>query len=116
MASMAGAWRTIAARGAAAAVCGVTVFVAASCGGNGSTSGNKPASGNSHSPVAAPVVTITPATGARHVRPDLPIRILAQDGHLTDVTVRTAGRDVAGRMNPEANQWMSRWALTPGAR
>jgi lipoprotein-anchoring transpeptidase ErfK/SrfK len=116
MASMAGAWRTISARGASAAVCGVTVFVAVSCGGNGSTSGNKPASGNSHSPVAAPVVTITPATGARHVRPDLPIRILAQDGHLTDVSVRTAGRDVAGRMNPAANQWMSRWALTPGAR
>ncbi|HEX7993291.1 MAG TPA: Ig-like domain-containing protein, partial [Streptosporangiaceae bacterium] len=66
--------------------------------------------------MAAPVITITPAAGAKHVRPDLPIRILAQDGRLTDVTVRTSGRDVAGRMNPQTTQWISRWALTPGAR
>jgi len=116
MARMASAWRTIAARGAIAAVCCVAVLVAASCGGSGSTSGNKPASRQGHGSVAAPVVTITPAAGARHVRPDLPIRVLALDGRLTDVTVRTGGRDVAGRMNPQATQWMSRWALTPGAR
>jgi len=111
---MAGAWRAITVRGATAALCGVVVVVAASCSGGESASGNKPASG--HSPVAAPVITITPAAGARHVRPDLPIRVLAVDGRLTDVNVQAGGHDVSGQMNAQGTQWMSRWALAPGAR
>ena len=119
MASLAGAWRTMARRGALAGLCGVAVIVAAGCssvaaGGNGGA-GDKAGSRHVRHAVAAPAIRITPASGASGVRPDVPIRVLALRGRLIDVTVRAGGRDVAGKMSPQADKWMSRWALTPGA-
>jgi lipoprotein-anchoring transpeptidase ErfK/SrfK len=114
MASLAGACRTMAGRRATAGLCGVAVIVAAGCG-SGGAGGNEAGSRHSRGSMAAPVIKITPATGARGVRPDLPVRVLALRGRLINVTVRAGGRDVAGWMNAQATEWVSRWALAPGA-
>jgi len=118
MASLAGAWTTVAGRRALAALGGVAVVavvavVGCSGGGGGSSPGGSKAV--RHAQVVAPVIKITPATGARRVRPNVPIRVQAVQGRLLSVTVRARGRDVAGRMNHRASEWTSRWALAPGA-
>ena len=114
MASMVGAWRSRSGRITLAGLCGLAVIVAAGCS-SGVAGGHKIGSHHVQDTVAAPVITISPATGARRVRPDLPVRVLAVSGRLTGVSVRAGGRVVAGRMNSRATEWMSRWALAPGA-
>src|SRR5512138_1913767 len=101
MASVAVARRTLVGRGGLAGLCGVpvlgvAVLVAAGCSSVGA-GGSKSGTGHVHHTVAAPVVQITPATGARGVRPDAPIRVQALSGRLVNVTVRAGGRDVAGQ-------------------
>src|SRR5215467_3443802 len=115
MASLAGGWRTMSRRVAVAALCSLAVIAAAGCTGGGGGTGNKAGSHHGQGPVAVPVIRITPATGAKGVHPNLPIRVLAVSGRLINVTVRAGGRDVAGQMNSHATEWMSRWALAPGA-
>jgi lipoprotein-anchoring transpeptidase ErfK/SrfK len=113
MASLAGACRVMPGRRALAGLCCIAVLMAAGCGGGG-TGGNKAGSGHAQRSVAAPVIRITPATGARSVRPDLPVRVLALRGRLIKVTVRAGDRDVAGQMNRQGTEWTSLWGLTPG--
>jgi lipoprotein-anchoring transpeptidase ErfK/SrfK len=116
MASVAVARTTVAGRWTLAGPCVVAVLVAAGCSTTNSGAGGiKSGSGHVHHAVAAPVVRITPATGAKAVRPNVPIRVLALSGRLVNVTVRAGGRDVAGQMNARQTEWMSRWALIPGA-
>jgi lipoprotein-anchoring transpeptidase ErfK/SrfK len=98
----------------AGAVAGVVVIVAAGCSSGGAGGGNA-GSRHTQGPVALPVLKITPTTGARHVRPDSPVRVLALEGRLINVSVRVGGRDVLGQVNPQGTEWMSRWALAPGA-
>lgn len=107
--------RMMAGRAVLAGLCGAGLIVAAGCSSAGA-GGHKAGSGHAHGQVAAPAVQITPATGAKSVRPDLPIRVLALSGRLVSVTVHAGGRDVAGQMNSAQTEWVSRWALTPGAR
>ena len=109
MASLAGTSRTMALTG----LCGVAVIVVAGCSG-GAAGGRQAGSRHAGGSVAAPMIKITPATGAKGVRPDRPIRIWAVRGRLVDVTVHAGGRDVAGRMNRQGTEWVSRWALAPG--
>jgi lipoprotein-anchoring transpeptidase ErfK/SrfK len=113
MASLAGAGRTVAGRGAVAGLCCVAFIVAAGC--SGSAGGGGAGSQQARDSVTAPAIKITPVTGAKGVRPNLPIRVLALSGRLIKVTVSARGRDVAGQMNPGATEWMSRWTLAPGA-
>ncbi len=119
MASLAGTWRTTASRGALAGLCSVAIMVAAGCSsgdaGGKAGAGDKAGSRHVRHAVAAPAVQITPATGASGVHPNAPIRVLALSGRLVNVTVRAGGRGVAGQMNHQATEWVSRWALTPGA-
>jgi len=97
-----------------AGLCGAAIIAVAGCNSAGVGS-DKAVSRHAQVPVAAPAITITPASGARGVRPEVPVRVLALRGHLIDVTVRAGGRDVAGQLNRQATEWVSRWALTPGA-
>jgi len=113
MANLAGGWKPMAGRRAVTALCAAAVIAVAGCTGGGS--GHKAGSRQAHDSVPAPAIKITPASGARGVRPNVPIRVLALKGRLINVTVRARGRDVAGRMNPHGTGWMSRWALAPGA-
>src|SRR6266516_7834885 len=98
MVSLAGAGRTIAGRRAFAGLCGAVVIGVAGC--SAGAGGGKAGSGHTQgSPAPAPVIKITPVTGAKGVRPNLPIRVWALSGRLTGVTVRAGGRDVSGQMN-----------------
>jgi lipoprotein-anchoring transpeptidase ErfK/SrfK len=108
----------MAGHGALAGFCGAALIMIAACSGGGagvSGAGGKAGSGHSQAPVAAPVVKITPVAGAKRVRPNVPIRVMAVKGHLVNVIVRARGRTVAGQVNPQSTEWTSRWALTPGA-
>jgi len=115
MAILAGARRSMTGRWAVIGLCVVGVIVAAGCGsGNGSASAGGGKAHHAHKSVPAPAIQITPATGSKHVRPDLPIRVLATKGHLLAVTMRRSGRMVPGQMNPAGTEWLSRRALAPG--
>lgn len=108
-------------RGVLAGLCGVIAVTAvAGCTGgipnaSGGT-GGKTGAGHKHGPVAAPAVQITPAAGAKAVRPNVPIHIYALSGHLVSVVVHGGGQTVVGQMNPNLTEWTSLWALTPGAK
>lgn len=118
MARLAGSKRIKVRRGALAGIGGAAVMMIAACSGGGahlSASEHKAGSGHTRAPVAAPVVTISPAAGTRGVRPNVPIRVEAQQGRLLSVTVRTRGQAVDGQVNTGSTQWTSRWALNPGA-
>jgi lipoprotein-anchoring transpeptidase ErfK/SrfK len=116
MARLAGSWRTVAGRGILAGVCGGALIMTAACSGGGAGgAAGQAGSGQAAAAVAAPVVQITPAAGARAVRPNIPIRVKALQGHLVHVVVRARGRAVAGLVNAQSTEWTSRWALTPGA-
>jgi lipoprotein-anchoring transpeptidase ErfK/SrfK len=113
MASLADSWARMARRRAVTGLCCVAAVVAAGCsspGVGGSTAGSHHAQ-----PPPAPLVKITPVTGASGVRPDVPIRVLALRGRLINVTVRAGGREVVGQTNGQGTEWSSRWALVPGA-
>jgi lipoprotein-anchoring transpeptidase ErfK/SrfK len=56
-------------------------------------------------------VTITPANGAPDADPAAGITVTASDGTLTNVTVRTAGDAVSGRLGQGGTVWHSQWAL-----
>jgi lipoprotein-anchoring transpeptidase ErfK/SrfK len=114
MARLAGNWATMAGRFALAGICGAILIMTTACSG---ASPGSAARTKAHAQVvvAAPVVKITPAAGARRVRPDVPIRVKALQGRLVSVVVRAHGRTVAGQVNSESTEWTSRWALTPGA-
>jgi lipoprotein-anchoring transpeptidase ErfK/SrfK len=117
MARLSGDWRPAAARGALAGICGGVLILTVACSGPGGAAGGHQAAASAHirRPVAAPVVEITPAAGARGVRPNVPVHVRALKGRLVNVTVRAGGRNVAGQVNVAATEWTSRWALTPGA-
>lgn len=118
MASLKGAVRTSLRRSALAGLCGVAVVVVAGCGGGSSSKMGSGAKADPHRAAiqaAAPIIKITPVTGAKGVRPDSPIRVWALQGRLTEVTARGDGRDVVGQMNSQGTEWSSQWALAPGA-
>jgi lipoprotein-anchoring transpeptidase ErfK/SrfK len=115
MARLSDSWRTVVGRGVLAGTSAAALMMIAACSGGGGNATGPKAAGHSKAPVAAPVVKITPATGAKRVRPNVPIRVTALEGHLTNVVVRARGRVVAGSVNAQSTEWISKWALTPGA-
>src|SRR5712692_9377517 len=66
--------------------------------------------------VAGMRLSITPASGSRHVRPGQGITVTAAGGKISAVTVHTAGEPVTGALNAARTQWRSKWALTPSVR
>jgi lipoprotein-anchoring transpeptidase ErfK/SrfK len=100
----------------AVAACAALVLGASACsasGSPGSAAAGAGASGAaSASKSSGPQVTITPASGSRHARPDQGITVTAAPGgKITNVTVRTAGDTVAGSLNAAGTVWHSTWAL-----
>lgn len=120
MASLESTERTSLRRWALAGLCGAAVVVVtAGCGGVSSGGMGTKAKADPHRaavPAAAPIIKITPVTGARGVSPGSPIRVWALKGRLTEVIASGDGHDVAGQMNSQGTQWSSRWALAPGAK
>ena len=71
----------------------------------------KPAAGGSALAKPAPVVTITPASGATGVDPAKGITVTASGGTLKRVSVRTPGDQVSGLYSSGNRAWHTRWPL-----
>ncbi|MDL4817014.1 L,D-transpeptidase [Actinomadura opuntiae] len=93
---------------AATGIAGAVAVLAAGCGigGTGVLSAGE----------SDTTVTITPATGARAVKPDAVIEVKASGGKLAKVTVQgSKGSAVTGRLTGGGKTWRSTRTMTPGA-
>ena len=101
----------------AAAVMALALLTAACTGSGHGTSQVTPAANaktraaTPRAAVAVPEVKITPANGAAGADPSAGITVTATGGTLTNVTVRTSGDAVSGRLSPGGTVWRSQWAL-----
>jgi lipoprotein-anchoring transpeptidase ErfK/SrfK len=88
-------------------------LLAAACSGSGqSTTHVRPAaSAKTTAPAPAAQVKISPANGAADADPSAGITVTATRGTLKNVTVRTAGDAVSGRLSQGGKVWHSQWAL-----
>jgi len=122
-----------AARGLGAGLAGAVLLLAAACSGSGG--GADPAGAGSGADSVK--VTITPEDGSADVRPDLPLKVEAEGGTISDVKVeqKAAGGEqdeaavegvegeegpgeadeITGALNEDETAWVSDWTLTPGA-
>jgi lipoprotein-anchoring transpeptidase ErfK/SrfK len=66
--------------------------------------------------VPAARLSITPANGARGVKPQQGIRVRVAASKIVGVTVKTTGEPVTGTLNSSATAWHSRWALDVATR
>lgn len=99
-------------RAGAAVTAVAALLLAAACAGGGVFSPKaKPTPGM---PLAQ--LTITPASGSRHVRPGDGIMVTAAHGKLTNVSVQTPGDPVTGSLSQGDTVWRSTWALNTSQR
>jgi lipoprotein-anchoring transpeptidase ErfK/SrfK len=103
---IAGGRRRVGLVGALAAV--LPLALAAACQSSGSAaSSNDPASADAK-------ITVTPATGTDHVRPDIPVKVQVANGKIQTVKVTAEKRPkVEGTMGPGNTTWESKWTLSP---
>ena len=104
------------ARFRAGAAATVLALLAAGCtsSGHGTSHASPAAVARPTASAAAPAprVVITPGNGAGGVDPSAGITVTATRGTLTDVTVRTAGDPVSGRLSQDGRTWhSSQWTL-----
>ncbi|RNL81789.1 L,D-transpeptidase [Halostreptopolyspora alba] len=94
----------------------LALVLTAACSGseNADTAG-----GDEADPATA---TITPEDGADEVKPNLPVKVEAEGGTITDVAVQQSGgetpddsADMSGSLNEDENVWVSDWNLYPGS-
>ncbi|HEY3687853.1 MAG TPA: Ig-like domain-containing protein [Streptosporangiaceae bacterium] len=106
MGQIAGGRRRVGLVGALAAV--LPLALAAACQSSGSAaSSNDPASADAK-------ITVTPATGTDHVRPDIPVKVQVANGKIQTVKVTAEKRPkVEGTMGPGNTTWESKWTLSP---
>jgi lipoprotein-anchoring transpeptidase ErfK/SrfK len=100
-------------RFAIVAICATAGLVLTACAGGSSSGGSGAAGGASASAsqTADGLLSITPANGSTHARPDQGITVTAAHGKITNVTVHTAGSAVTGALNSAGTRWHSSWAL-----
>ncbi len=107
-----GAGRRLRRRAGAAAVMALALLTAACTGGGHSTTQVSPAANaKTKAAAAVPEVKITPANGAVAADPSAGITVTATGGELKNVTVRTSGDAVSGRLSQGGTVWHSQWAL-----
>jgi lipoprotein-anchoring transpeptidase ErfK/SrfK len=86
------------------------LLVAACSSGSGGPSGpagGSPSGSPSASQSADSQLTISPANGTHQVKPDAGITVTAAQGKITNVTVKTAGDPVTGKLNAAGTAWHS---------
>jgi lipoprotein-anchoring transpeptidase ErfK/SrfK len=102
-------------RHAGLAAVAALVLLASACSGSGhSTTQVRPAASatiKTKAATAAAEVRITPANGATGAEPSAGITVTATRGTLKNVTVRTSGDTVSGRLSQGRTVWHSQWAL-----
>ena len=95
-----------------AAVMALALLTAACTGsGHGTTQVSPAANATTKAAAAVPEVKITPANGAADADPSAGITVTATGGELKNVTVRTSGDAVSGRLSQGGTVWHSQWAL-----
>jgi len=97
----------------AGALAAVALLSAACSATNAATTTPKGGGGTSAS-AAGPKVSITPSDGTSGVKPDSRISITTDSGGLTQISVRSKGKDVPGTLSPDKKSWQAKWTLTPG--
>jgi lipoprotein-anchoring transpeptidase ErfK/SrfK len=91
------------------ALIGATGLLAAGCGGAAHAVGAKP------KPTAPSTsITISPANGAKDVRPDNPVSVTSAHSTLRSVTVKAGSDSVAGSYSQDGTAWDNTWNLAPG--
>ncbi len=106
------------ARLAVTAAGGLLGLLAAGCSGSAAPAGHhsQPKRGPSGAASAVAQVSITPANGSRHVKPNQGVTVTVAHGKLHSVSV-VVGRDpVAGRLSQGGTVWHTLWALHTGTR
>ncbi len=107
-----GAGRRLRRHVGAAAVMALALLTAACTGSGQSTTKVSPAANaKTRAAAAVPQVKITPANGAADADPSAGITVTATGGELKNVTVRTSGDAVSGRLSHRGTVWHSQWAL-----
>lgn len=90
-------------------------LLATACGGHAPSPGHvralAAASAKAHAAALAAELKITPANGSRGVDPSGGISVTALKGTVTNVTVRTSGHPVSGRLGNGGKTWHSAWTL-----
>jgi lipoprotein-anchoring transpeptidase ErfK/SrfK len=103
-----------------AAMCGVLVLLAASCGGStrgsSGTHAEGSSSGRSHAPAENVRITITPTTGRTDTRPERGITVKVLGGKISTVVAHAGGERVTGTVNAAGTVWHSRWPLNVSRR
>lgn len=70
--------------------------------------------GKNGAPVPEAAITVVPGDGARDLPPELPIMVGVSGGALTNVTVKVAGKPVAGVFSADRTRWRSSRPMAPG--
>lgn len=86
-------------------------LLATACSGAASRGGSVTTSGAA----GAPKITVTPDNGATGVKPDAHIEVTADGGALSQISVRSKGKAVAGTLSADKRSWQATWTLAPGA-
>ena len=97
-----------------AALTVLALLVTACTGGHATSQGSSAAAKARAAAVraaAAPQVRISPANGTADADPSAGITVTATKGTLSNVTVRTPGDAVSGRLSQGGQVWHSQWAL-----
>jgi lipoprotein-anchoring transpeptidase ErfK/SrfK len=95
-------------RSVVAALAVVVLAGVYACGTGGSNSSSKPGT--------PPTVTVTPTDRATGVRLDVPVRVTAANGSLSDVRVTSTSGPLNGAYDATHTTWTSTDAVRPGTR
>jgi lipoprotein-anchoring transpeptidase ErfK/SrfK len=95
-------------------ICGALCLLVAACSGSSpSTSKNQPGS-SSGTTTSAAQVSITPANGSAHVKPNHGVTVTVAHGKLENVKVTTGHDPAAGTLSQNGTVWHSLWPLRVG--
>ena len=98
-------------------VLAATGLLAVACQNSGAAPAGKASGRAAASPAVPPAhLAISPADGARNVKPEHGVTVTATDGKISNVTVTSHGKTVAGNLNPAGTEWQSSTPLAAGAR
>jgi lipoprotein-anchoring transpeptidase ErfK/SrfK len=100
-------------------ICGALTLFVAACSSSAPPTGSKSQHGSHTGTVAKPAgvaqVSITPANGTGHVKPNKGVTVTVAHGKLQSVKVTTLHDGAAGTLTQNGTVWHSLWPLRVGA-
>jgi lipoprotein-anchoring transpeptidase ErfK/SrfK len=103
---------------AAIGACGAVGLLATACSGSpaGTTGGHGTHIGTTTVAGGAARVSITPANGTGHVKPNRGVAVTVSDGKIESVRVAAGGSVDGGVLGSGGASWHTKWPLHPAAR